>query len=71
MLRETMVGLEGKLPPGQFVRISRSIMVQVSSIREIRPKSHGDYLVVMRGGSKLQGTRKYRIHWVRLLGQED
>jgi two-component system LytT family response regulator len=60
LLRETMTGLEGRLDPKQFIRISRSTMVNVERIRELQPMFHGDYVVILRDGTKLNLSRGYR-----------
>jgi two-component system LytT family response regulator len=60
LLRQTLAALEQQLPPIKFVRISRSLMVNVDHIKEFRPKSHGDYLVVLYDGIKLSASRNYR-----------
>src|SRR6266581_1083394 len=59
-LRETMNGLEGRLSPKQFVRISRSAMVNIERIKELQPVLHGEYVVVLGNGTKLTLTRAYR-----------
>ena len=60
MLRETMTALEEKLPPGRFVRISRSTIVNVESVKELHPMFHGEYMVSLRNGTRATLTRGYR-----------
>jgi two-component system LytT family response regulator len=60
MLRETMTALESKLPSSRFMRISRSAMVNIEQIKELHPMFHGEYVVILRGGTKLTLTRGYR-----------
>ena len=43
LLRETMKAMESKLPPEQFVRISRSAIVNVEHVKELHPLFHGEY----------------------------
>jgi len=59
-LRETMTAIEGKLPSEQFLRISRSSIVNIAHIREMHPTLHGEYTVVLHGGTQLTLTRGYR-----------
>ena len=68
MMRETMNSLEGKLPPDRFMRISRSTIVNVERIQELQPMFHGEYIVVLKNGSKLTLSRSYRDKIDRLLG---
>jgi len=60
LLRQTMNGLEEKLDPTQFVRIHRTTIVNVHRIRDTRPVSHGDHIVVLHDGTQLQMSRAYR-----------
>ncbi|HEX3627272.1 MAG TPA: LytTR family DNA-binding domain-containing protein [Verrucomicrobiae bacterium] len=60
LLRETLGTLEDKLPPGRFVRISRSAIVNVESIKELHPLFHGEYSVALKNGSRATLTRGYR-----------
>jgi two-component system LytT family response regulator len=60
MIRQTLAALETQLSAGQFIRISRSLIVNVDSVKEIRSKPHGDYAVVLHDGTQLKGSRSYR-----------
>ncbi len=59
MIRETMTGMERKLAPDRFVRIHRSTIVCINSIREIKPYFHGDYIVYLKDGKELKLSRRY------------
>jgi two-component system, LytTR family, response regulator len=58
--RETLTALEARLPSRLFVRISRSVMVNVDRIRELQPLFHGDYAVTLRDGTQLTLSRSQR-----------
>jgi two-component system LytT family response regulator len=60
LLRQTMNRLEEKLDPTQFVRIHRTTIVNLQRIRDTRPASHGDHIVVLHDGTQLQLSRAYR-----------
>jgi len=60
MFRETMTALEEKLPPDRFVRISRSTIVNIESVKELHPMFHGEYMVSLRNGTRVTLTRGYR-----------
>ena len=60
LLRQTMHGLEQKLDPTQFIRIHRTTIVNVQRIRDTRPASHGDHIIVLHDGTQLQMSRAYR-----------
>jgi two-component system LytT family response regulator len=66
ILRMTLKDLEGQLPKEQFLRIGRSRLVNLERIKEIRPKSHGDASVVLRDGTILPTSRKYRRNLLNL-----
>jgi two-component system LytT family response regulator len=59
-LRETLTSLEGKLNPGDFLRIHRSTIVNVHRIREIRPWFNGYHLVLLSDGQQLRASRYQR-----------
>ena len=67
LLRGTLAELEQQLSPTRFIRISRSLIVNVDRIQEIRAKSHGDYVVVLRDGKNLSATRNHRETLLRWL----
>ena len=69
MLRETMTALEARLAPAQFMRISRSTIVNVERIKELQPMFHGDYVVILRNGTRLSLSRGYRDKLQALLGK--
>lgn len=60
LLRETMTNIEQRLPREQFIRISRSTIVNVERIRELQPLFHGEYAVILRDGTKLTLSRSHR-----------
>ena len=66
MLRMTLVEMERRLDPAEFIRIHRSTIVNTSRIKEIRPDAHGDYDVVLVDGRTLKMSRSYRE---RVLGR--
>ena len=60
ILRETITNLEAKLPPQLFLRISRSIIVNVERIKGIQSTPRGEYLVLLHTGRQLLMTRGLR-----------
>ncbi|MBM3880603.1 MAG: response regulator transcription factor [Verrucomicrobia bacterium] len=69
MLRETMASIEGRLASAQFMRISRSTIVNLERIKELQPMFHGDYVVILRDGTRLSLSRGYRDKLQELLGK--
>jgi two-component system LytT family response regulator len=60
LLRETMGGIEQKLRPEKFVRISRSVIVNVDRVKELQPTFYGEYKVTLLNGTVLTLSRRYR-----------
>ena len=56
VVRETMVALEKRLAPVGFMRISRSILVNLQRIRELQPMGGSEYCVVLKTGARLTMT---------------
>lgn len=68
LVRGTLAGLEERLDPARFIRVHRSHMVNVASIRELHPWSHGDWMIVLRDGRELMLSRRYRDRLPELAG---
>jgi two-component system LytT family response regulator len=62
LLREKMNDLEERLDPAKFVRIHRSIIVNLDRIKELHPHFNGDYIVVLEDGRQLRLSRTRREH---------
>lgn len=60
LLREKMIDLEAQLDPQKFVRIHRSIIVNLERIKELHPHFNGDYIVVLEDGRQLKLSRSRR-----------
>lgn len=68
LLRETLTGLEARLDPDGFVRVSRSCIVNARHIRELQPQFSGDFVLVLTDDSEVQGSRRYRDGIAPLFG---
>jgi two-component system, LytTR family, response regulator len=51
--------LEKSLDPETFVRIHRSLIVNLHRVKEIQPASHGEYVLLLHSGVRLQSGRTY------------
>ncbi|MGA2749342.1 MAG: LytTR family DNA-binding domain-containing protein [Verrucomicrobiota bacterium] len=60
LLRETLASLETRLAPDKFVRISRSVIVNLGRIEELKRLFYGGYELTLQGGTKLTLSRRYR-----------
>jgi len=68
LLRETMTRLEARLDPQRFVRVSRAAIVSIAQIREVQPMFNGDFVVLLKNGTQVNGSRRYRAALDVLLG---
>ena len=59
-LRESLVTLEKRLDQKHFARVHRGHIVNIDRIREIQPWDHGDYRIVLKDGSFVNFSRRYR-----------
>ena len=59
-VRGTIGELAQRLDPTRFLRANRSDVVRLDAIREMQPWSHGDYRVVLRDGTALMWSRRFR-----------
>jgi two-component system LytT family response regulator len=59
LLHVTMNALEKQLDPGLFLRIHRSVIVNVRRIKELQPVTHGEYVITLANGIRLQSGRMY------------
>ena len=59
VLRESMTSLESNLPQ-RFLRISRSVIVNIDQIQELQPMFKGENLVVLKNGKSYPTTRAIR-----------
>ena len=58
-IRGTLDALSKKLDPSAFVRVNRSAIVRLDSIRELQPWFHGEYKIVMKDGATVSWSRRY------------
>ena len=68
LLREPLRDLERRLDPRRFFRIHRSTIVNLGSVKELQPYFHGDYVVILRDGTRLRLSRSRREQLQALLG---
>jgi two-component system LytT family response regulator len=69
LYRSSLTALLERLDPSRFVRIHRSVVINTDRIKELRPRGHSDYTVVLRDGRMVPLSRAYRAHLEGWLGQ--
>ncbi|MGH9160838.1 MAG: LytR/AlgR family response regulator transcription factor, partial [Vicinamibacteraceae bacterium] len=60
VVRGTLGELAARLDPATFLRVNRSTIVRIDAIKELQPWFHGDYRVILRDGTELMWSRRYR-----------
>ncbi|HJU72558.1 MAG TPA: LytTR family DNA-binding domain-containing protein [Gemmatimonadaceae bacterium] len=68
-IRETISAFEMRLPSDQLVRVSRSSIVNIASIKEMQRWFRGNYVVILRNGTKVTTGARYRDRLTRRIGQ--
>jgi two-component system LytT family response regulator len=59
LLHVTMNALEKSLHPEVFLRVHRSLIVNIGRIQDLQPGAHGEYLITLRDGTRLHSGRTY------------
>jgi len=68
LVRESLSSMAEKLKPYGFIRIHRSVVVNISAVEEIQPLPTGEYRLRVKGGEEYLVTRTYK-HNLRDLAQ--
>jgi two-component system LytT family response regulator len=69
LFRETISRISERLNPTDFVRIHRSVIVNVRRIKELIPVNSGEYVVVLTSGKELSCSRGYRSNLQHLIAR--
>ncbi len=67
LYRDSMSGMEGRLDPDRFFRVHRSAIVHVEFVHELQPWSKGDYIILLKNGTRVPLGRAYRDRFLRSL----
>lgn len=59
MMRGTLDAISKKLDPAAFVRVNRSAIVRLDSIRELQPWFHGEHKILMQDGTTITWSRRF------------
>jgi two-component system LytT family response regulator len=69
LYRSSLAELSDRLDPVRFIRVHRSTIVNIESILQLEPISHGEFDVVLKGGVRTRISRSYRAQLEERLGQ--
>jgi two-component system LytT family response regulator len=68
LVRETLAALEARLDPARFARVHRSLIVSLDRVVEVEPLFAGEYVLTLRGGTRLTTGRTFRARVQEVLG---
>ena len=68
LLHVPMNTLEKSLDPELFLRVHRSIIVNVSRIKELQPGVHGEYVITLQNGTRVRSGRTFNEKLKGLMG---
>jgi DNA-binding LytR/AlgR family response regulator len=60
LVHESLSSMAQKLKPYGFIRIHRSVVVNISAVEEIQPLPTGEYRLRVKGGKEYLVTRTYK-----------
>jgi two-component system, LytTR family, response regulator len=69
LYRSALNELAGRLDPLQFIRVHRSAIVNIDSIVQLQPISHGKFEIVLKDGHRSRVSRTYRTQLEKRLSQ--
>lgn len=69
LIRERLSQIEQKLDPETFVRVHRSIIVNLDRIKSLHPLFNGDHLIILQNGQELNLSRTYHEKLMALLSR--
>ncbi len=59
LIRVALAELSAQVDQQMFVRVSRSAIVNLGALREVRPAGHGDQVAVLADGTEVKVSRRY------------
>jgi two-component system, LytTR family, response regulator len=69
LVRHTVKAMERKLDPQRFVRVRPSAIVCAQRVEALARRPGGDYVVVLRDGTRIPSSRSFRARIEQILGK--
>ena len=60
LVRKSIGQLDLLLDPKVFVRVNRSVIVNIANVRELQPLFHREFQMTLTSGETVKLTRRYR-----------
>ncbi len=67
LIREKISDIEKKLHPEKFVRIHRSVILNIDRIKSLHPLFNGDHLIILHDGTELNLSRTHYEKFMSLI----
>ncbi|MCB0643717.1 MAG: response regulator transcription factor [Phaeodactylibacter sp.] len=71
LLRSTLAQLENQLPTQDFIRIHRSLLVQIHHLQQIKYQGNNQYLLTFPNQATIQSSRSYKENIEALLRERE
>lgn len=68
LVRDSINAVIAKLDPARFLRVHRSVIINVERIARVKAEAHGEYRIILRDGTRLTSSRAYNFQIRRLIG---
>jgi two-component system, LytTR family, response regulator len=62
LVRNTITRMAERLPASEFLRVSRSAIVSLRSVKEAQSLFNGCFVFIMRSGARIESSRRFRRH---------
>lgn len=66
LINESLIALEEKLNPNDFIRIHRSTVLNINKIKEFKPYFNGEYILVLANEKQVKLSRNYKENFNRI-----
>jgi two-component system LytT family response regulator len=60
LMRHTITGMLTKLPGSDFLRVSRSAIVNLKRVREVQSLFNGCFVFILQSGVRVESSRRFR-----------
>jgi two-component system LytT family response regulator len=60
LMRHTITGMLSKLPSSEFLRVSRSSIVNLKRVREVQSLFNGCFVFMLQSGARVESSRRFR-----------
>lgn len=70
VMRQTLGAMERKLDAGKFIRVNRSVIINVDRIKELRALKYSNYAIVLHGEQSWSWGRRFRHNLDDFLSQQ-